>query len=252
MEFYALSQKGTSRDTNDDSYIAEKKDNTYIFAIADGVGQSIHGSIASKRAIETLRANLANKKTINLKEEIDCANQTVLCEGDKQKTHIATTLVACLLQEKTGRSTIAHVGNSRAYIIDDTIWRTTDHSLVYDVVENGIHTDEVEFSKPEKHQIKQVLGLKNRVDVEVHNKKIKDSILLLCSNGLNNYLADSEIAAIARQYAPKTTCDMLLKKARENGSTDDITIIVAHVKEETGQPYLISLENEQDGTPTNR
>jgi protein phosphatase len=231
MDFYALSQKGTDRITNDDSYIAEKKDNTYIFAIADGVGQDINGAIASKQAIKTLRKNLQNKETINLKEEIDCANQTVLCEGDKHNTHMATTLVACLLQENTGRSTIAHVGNSRAYIIDDTIWRTKDHSLLLDVAEAGIHTDEVEFSDPEKHQIKQVLGLKNRIDVEVNTKKIKDSILLMCSNGLNNYVPDPEIAAIARQNTPKNTCDLLLQKARENGSTDDITIIVAHVKD---------------------
>jgi len=231
MKCYAITDKG-NKQQNEDHYIAEKVGNSYIFGIADGVGGLPAGEIASKQAIETLRKNIQNKETIDLKEEFDRVNQSVLFEGEKKKTSMATTLVACILQENTGKSTIAHVGDSRAYIIDDDIWRTKDHSLVQELVDVGIITDEGAFIHPEKHRLKQVIGVKNHIDIEVNRKLAKESILLLCSDGLSNYVRDGELAALARRYDPETACKKLVQKARENGSTDDITIIIAHVKDD--------------------
>jgi protein phosphatase len=231
MKCYAITDKG-NKEQNEDHFIAEKIGNFYIFGIADGLGGLPAGAIASKQAIETLRKNIQNKETINLKEEFNRANQSVLFEGEKQKTHMATTLVAALLQENTGKTTVAHVGDSRAYIIDDTIWRTKDQSLVQDLVDIGVLTNEEAFTHPEKHRMRQVLGVKNQIDIEVNRKLAKDSILLLCSDGLSNYVRDGELAALARQYDPETACKKLIQKARENGSIDDITIIIAHVTDE--------------------
>jgi protein phosphatase len=145
---------------------------------------------------------------------------------------LATTLVACIIQENTGKTTIAHIGDSRAYIIDDDIWRTKDHNLIQDLVDIGLLTDEEAFTHPEKHRMKQALGLKNRIDTEINKRLIKDSILLLCSNGLSDHVREGELAALARQYDPETACRKLIQKARENGSNDDITVIIAHVKDD--------------------
>jgi len=231
MKCYAITDKG-NREQNEDHFIAEKIGNFYVFGIADGVGGLPAGAIASKQAIETFRKNIQNKETIDLKEEFDKANQSVLFEGEKRKTDMATTLVACILQESTGKSTIAHVGDSRAYIIDDNIWKTKDHTLVQDLVDVGVLSDEGAFTHPEKHRMKQALGVKNRIDIEVNRKLAKDSILLLCSDGLSDFVRDGELAALARQYDPETACKKLIQKARENGSTDDITVIIAHVTDE--------------------
>jgi len=231
MKCYAITDKG-NKEQNEDNYIVEKIGDSFIFGIADGVGGLAAGEIASKQAIETLRKNIQNKENINLKEVFDRANQSILFEGDKQKTSMATTLVAAILQEKSGKSTIAHIGDSRAYIIDDNIWRTKDHSLIQDLVDVGVLNEEGAFTHPEKHRMKQALGIKNRIDIEVNRKLAKDSILLLCSDGLSNYVRDGELAALARQYDPEAACKKLIQKARENGSNDDITIIIAHVKDD--------------------
>ncbi|HVP99942.1 MAG TPA: SpoIIE family protein phosphatase [Candidatus Thermoplasmatota archaeon] len=228
MKCYAITDKG-GKEQNEDSFIAEKIGSFYVFGIADGVGGLSFGEIASKQAIETLRKNIQDKETIDLKEEFEKANQSVLFEGDKRKTGMATTLVAAVLQESTGKSTIAHVGDSRAYIIDDNIWKTKDHTIVQDHANGGAVLDEDSFSNPERHPIQKALGVKNRIDIEVNRKLAKDSILLLCSDGLSDFVRDGELAAIARQYDPETACKKLIQKARENGSTDDITVIIAHV-----------------------
>lgn len=231
MKYFAITEKGLNRSQNEDSFIIEKKGDTYFFAIADGIGGLQNAAVASKYATNSLQKLITTQDEIDFKEGFEQINQSILFEGDRQKLRMGTTIVACVLHESTGKSTIAHVGDSRAYIIDDEIWRTKDHSLVQDLVDVGVLTDEGAFTHPERHRLKQALGVKNRIDVEVNKKLVKESILLLCSDGLTNYVPDGELTAIARQFDPETACKKLIEKARENGSKDDITIIIAHVKD---------------------
>ncbi len=230
MQYYAVSEKGTTRKTNEDTYLIEQKNDAVLFAIADGVGGLPKGKTASMTAIQTLQNIMHISEFFDLKEAIEQANHSVFLAAEKHQEKIATTLVACLVDQTTGKSSITHVGDSRAYIIDDTIWKTKDHTLVQELVDLGVITEQQALKHPERHRLNQALGLQNTIQVHIHKKLLKDSILVLCSDGLSDYLPDNELAAVARQYQPKDACFKLIEKARNNGSTDDITMIIAHIE----------------------
>ena len=125
---------------------------------------------------------------------------------------------------------IANVGDSRAYIINDGIWKTKDHSLVQNLIDKGVISEEEGFGHPQKNVVTRVVGTQEKINVDIYRKDVKNSILLLCSDGLTDYVRDDEIASIVKNNAPKKACRKLYNKAMEKGSRDNVTIIVVNFK----------------------
>ena len=226
MNYYAISEKG-NREINEDHFLAEKIGDTYVFVVADGVGGLSHADIASEIAIKEFKNYI--EQEIPLVETFFEVNRAIINESQRIQTNMATTLVSSIIPDESDIATIAHVGDSRAYLFDSEIWRTKDHSLVQELVELRIINDEEAFCHPEKSRMKQALGSKKKIDVEVHEQHIKDSVLLLCSDGLSDFVRDEEIFHIATRYQPEKACKLLVKKAKHQGSLDDITIIIANI-----------------------
>ena len=224
IRYYGFSGKG-KRNKNEDAYIAEKIDDLYVFAVADGLGGHVMGEVASKIAIGELKEAIKRYGENGLITAFEKANETIFFENEQRGTNMGTTMVACIMMGD-GKCKIANVGDSRAYIINDEIWRTKDHSLVQELVDSGIINEEEAFNHPQKNIVTQVLGLKKDVKPDVYEKDIKNSILLLCSDGLSDYVKDEEIAKIVKKYDPKKACKKLYKKALKEGSQDNITTIV--------------------------
>jgi len=228
MKYYAITEKG-KRNRNEDYHITKKIDDYYVFCIADGVGGLSDGDIASKIAIDTITKEIKNKGKIGFRDGIEKANSSILCKNEKNQQMMATTLLACLIKEETNEAIIAHVGDSRAYVINTNIWKTKDHTLVQDLVDLEIITENEALTHPEKHRMNRAIGIIKNVEIEIDKKMLKDSILLLCSDGLSSYVNDNKIATIVKQYDPKNACKRLVQVALENGSQDNITIIVANI-----------------------
>lgn len=72
---------------------------------------------------------------------------------------------------------------------------------------------------------------KKKIQADIVVKKVNDAVILLCSDGLSDYVKEEELAAIAQQHRPKEACETLVKKALENGSTDNITVIIVNCKD---------------------
>ena len=229
MKYYASSEKGL-REHNEDAYIAEKINEHYFFGVADGMGGHAGGEFASKIAICELKESIERKGQVGLKEGFEKANSTIVSENERRQSNMGTTLVACSLNEKTGECIIAHVGDSRAYIFDDEIWKTRDHNLVQNLVDKGVISEEEIFDHPQKNIVTRALGLEKSVDVDIDEKLIKDASLLLCSDGLSDYVKDEEMVEIIKNNS-ETACKKLVKKALENGSKDNITVIIVDFKE---------------------
>jgi protein phosphatase len=228
MIYYSISEKGIDKERNEDSFFALKKDYIHIFGIADGLGGLPNGDIASNLAIETIKKEFEISPRASLSHLFEIVNDTIINEARRINCNMATTLVACAINDKTGEATIGHIGDSRAYIFNDNIWRTKDQSLVQDLVDLGIIDEEGAFLHPEKHRMKQALGFSEKVKVEITNKNISNSTLLLCSDGLSDFLRDHEIRNIATKYKPKKACEKLLQTALAYGSCDDITMIIVN------------------------
>lgn len=229
MDYYAISEKG-KREKNEDNFIAEKINDFYVFGVADGIGGHTGGEYASKIAIGELRESIKRKGEHGLKESFEKANSTIIRENERKNSNMGTTLVACVVKEKTGRYIVANVGDSRAYIFNETIWKTRDHNLVQELVIKGVINKEEALNHPQKNVVTRALGLEKDVETDVYNLREGTLTILLCSDGLSDYVNDEEIAKIAKRYNPKMACNKLVKTALENGSKDNITIIIGSIK----------------------
>ncbi|MBW9222784.1 serine/threonine-protein phosphatase [Methanothermococcus sp. SCGC AD-155-C09] len=229
VKFSFLSEKGI-REKNEDAYLAEKIGKYYAFAIADGMGGHTHGEKASKIAITELKETLKrfNEEPEDLlKRAFEKANREILAYSEIVGTSMGTTLVACLLNEE-GEVVIANIGDSRAHIINDGVWHTKDHSYVQELLDSNI-IDEKEAKKhPRKNIITRALGMEERVKPDLYRKKLKGT-LVLCSDGLHDYVEDEDIAKIVKSYKPEEACRNLIKLALKS-SNDNITVIVVSLE----------------------
>ena len=230
MKYYAISEKGL-REQNEDYFIAEKVNDFFVFAIADGIGGHAGGELASKIAIVELKEAVKRKGDQGLKEGFEKANSTIFTENERRQSNMGTTLVACIVKEEAGEHIVANVGDSRAYIFGDRTFKTKDHSLVKDLVKKGAIGEEEAVSHPQKNIITRALGLEKDVKPDIYENIVGVSIVLMCSDGLSDYVSDKEIAEIAEKNNPKIACKKLVKKALENGSKDNITVILVKLKD---------------------
>ncbi|PKP60873.1 MAG: serine/threonine-protein phosphatase [Candidatus Altiarchaeales archaeon HGW-Altiarchaeales-1] len=243
------------KENNEDDYVTisyernnENKDKIYLLAVADGLGGHASGELASKIAIMELRETIKrNLEVMDVKNTITTEMlKDLLLSGFKKasdeilyqakimpgKKGMCTTMVAALVKEN-GECVIANVGDSRAYLIGDKsqIWHTKDHSYVQLLVDIGEITEEEAFSHSMKNLVEKVLGLEENIKPDLYEKKIEDEILLLSSDGLHDFIRDGEIKDIVLKQGI-SAADMLIEKALENESYDNITVVLAGKKQE--------------------
>jgi protein phosphatase len=127
--------------------------------------------------------------------------------------------------------TIAHVGDSRAYMLhlDGRIeLLTKDHSLVHKLVELGQITEEEALTHPNRNVLYRALGQPEAIERDFLSMQLSHSnYLILCSDGLWGAVPDSDIAEIVLSAAnPSQACQTLVQAANENGGPDNISVIV--------------------------
>ena len=246
---HGLSDKGLSRQHNEDSFFSDK--NLGLFVVADGLGGHAAGEVASRMAVEALsgyitkscaagepligpsdsaRSDASNR----LVSGIRFANQ-VVCEAAKTNLSwqgMGTTIVAALADGD--RLSIAHAGDSRAYLVrSGTISQLTDdHSVVAEQVRRGLMSKEEAETSEIRNLVTRVLGSDEALEVDVTEIEIRDGDrLLLCSDGLNTMVADDQVLMIvASGHAPESVCTMLVDAANNNGGRDNITVVAVFLK----------------------
>ena len=145
--------------------------------------------------------------------------------GDAALSGMGTTVVVALV--KNDKAVIAHVGDSRVYIINETIKQLTrDHSVVQSLIESGKITPEDAKVHPRKNIITRALGAEEKVAVDSSVIDISDGdTLLLCTDGLNNYLDDTDILSVFTENDIADVPDRLVEMANNNGGGDNITVV---------------------------
>jgi serine/threonine protein phosphatase PrpC len=207
---------GHVRRRNEDSLLVDES--TGVVAVADGLGGHPCGDLASQTAVASLRdslaAGLAEAADAGgwLTSALQVAHQAVRTEAgdDPDRAGMATTVVVALVDDE--QTTIAHVGDSRAYLLTDGALRplTTDHGL------GGYIT--------------QALGLDRSMVPDVtHVDLITGDRLLLCTDGLTNMVDDKGIEALLGKGDATEATDALVEAALANGGIDNVTVIVIDV-----------------------
>ncbi len=239
----AFTDKGKMREINEDNYFICGFDNEYenetgYIIIADGMGGHNAGEVASQIAIDEIRQYISQRyhqaisdeEIQNMMHESFVKANTVIFNSsneNEQCTGMGTTAILCVI--KSHKLYIAHVGDSRVYIIRNKKINqiTIDHSIVEELVNSGTITREEAENHPQKNVITRALGAEEQteIDVDFHSLEDKD-ILLLCTDGLTNMLTNEEILSeFSKDENLQLTIEKLVKLANDKGGLDNITAI---------------------------
>ena len=128
---------------------------------------------------------------------------------------------------------VANVGDSRLYLMEDSLMQiTVDHSLVQEMIKIGELSREDARLHPDKNIITRAVGAGRDINADYFEFTItKDSILLMCSDGLSNMVDDDQIAVLLKSAEePEKIGKKLIETANRNGGKDNIAVIVINSK----------------------
>jgi protein phosphatase len=242
LEPFGATDAGKVRANNEDALlVGEGRDET-LFAVADGIGGFEAGEVASRIAVDVLRELEPDG---SFEAAIREANRRILAvgRGDERLSGMGTTVVAARFggTRKEPKAEIAHVGDSRAYLLRGGSLRpvTEDHSLVAELVRSGDLTRAQAAEHPQKNLITRALGAEEKVEVDTVVLPVEaGDRFLLCSDGLTDMVPEARIAEILADSPddPEGPARNLVSAALEAGGSDNVTVVVVDVKQEQEPP----------------
>ena len=226
----ARSDVGIVRDHNEDSYLVQSP----LFCVSDGMGGHAAGEVASSIAVETV-AKLAPRSAdpAQLAAAVEAANAAIMEAADNGlgKPGMGCTATCAYIEDNV--VAIAHVGDSRAYLVHEgTLIRVThDHSYVEELVDAGEITADEARVHPNRSVITRALGSDPAMYADHFQLNIEEGDrLILCSDGLSSMIPDSEIESIANQSDTAQICtDNLVDAALAAGGSDNVTVVVVDI-----------------------
>jgi serine/threonine protein phosphatase PrpC len=243
---------GLQREHNEDSlftlsseFVYEDKSTSFgFYAVADGMGGHLNGEAASALAVRTIadhviqhiltppmlagKSELAGSVLDLLGNGIQEANRSV----QKEVPGGGTTMTAVLLLD--GEIHIAHVGDSRVYLLDSD-WKiqslTRDHSFVQQLVESGQITAREAEAHPHRNMLYLAVGQWEPLQPELLSRPLPaPGYLLICSDGLWGVVPDEKIRQIIKSaVTPHTASRLLVEAANQAGGPDNISAIVVRI-----------------------
>ncbi len=243
------SDVGRFRDHNEDTLVAfqgvhlgdDASDPFGFFVVTDGMGGHQAGEVASSLAAR-LASNYVLSRIylpflLNKTPGTDMAPVTEVLRDAVRKANDqvhervpggGTTLTCALILGR--RAYIAHVGDSRAYLLSNNNIRqvTQDHSYVGRLIELGELSPEEAVTHPQRHVLYRAIGQGENLDVDTYQQPLPPgSGLLLCSDGLSGSVSEEEIKSIiAAAATPQEACERLLDAANSAGGPDNITAVL--------------------------
>lgn len=239
LKLFSMTDIGRKREINEDYVYASQEpigclEN--LFIVADGMGGHRAGDYASEHTVKKIVEVMGAYKEGNpleieqmMQKAIDEANAYIYMRSRQEEalSGMGTTLVVATCSKNT--LTVANVGDSRLYLINDCITQITqDHSLVEEMVNLGGIDREAARTHPDKNIITRAVGVGTAVNADFYEVDLMPGDkILLCTDGLTNMLSDIEIHRIIREHADiEQATRQLIKAANEQGGRDNIGIIL--------------------------
>lgn len=251
LQVWGATDTGRSREGNEDAIypanagtgessfkasperIAEKGQ---LLIVADGVGGAEGGRQAShwaiRVAVERYYDAPGGNPGINLRQAVETANASLHQYLQSVGTRTSgTTMVGAVIHNH--RLYYVNVGDSRAYLFRDgeLLQLTRDHSLTQMKLDQGLITPVEAENDPERNVITRSLGARPTVDVDLFPPVDlrPGDVVLLCSDGLTDMIADSRIAQLMAGQAPRRAAQRLIDDANRAGGGDNISAVIARV-----------------------
>jgi protein phosphatase len=261
LEFAQLSDRGLVREQNEDyldcslpDTAARGRSHGWLFVLADGVGGNLDGEVASHLAVGTLLAGFQQAAAGEphaglLPRLVQAANEKVhdagLAAGSGGRS-MATTIVACAL--RFDRAAIAHVGDSRCYLIRHGQARllTRDHTIANEQFRVGILASP-EAAEAARHMLSRAVGTELFVSPEVSEHRVlPGDVLLLCSDGLHGAVSAAELAsAVGGRDELQRAAERLVELANHRDGSDNVSLQLIRIRQVErigmyrGRPYKL-------------
>ena len=236
---YAMTDIGRTREVNQDyvfSCLEPVGNLPNLFIVADGMGGHQAGDFASsysvKKFLESVSLSLQKHPHKIFQDAIRYANKELIekSRSNPDLRGMGTTMV--VLSIVGDKAYVANVGDSRLYLLENELTQITiDHSLVQEMIRIGELTKENAKNHPDKNIITRAVGAGKDINVDFFEFHItKDSVLLMCSDGLSNMVDDGQIAALLKSArTPEKVGKKLIETANRNGGKDNIAVIVINL-----------------------
>lgn len=230
ISWAARTDVGLVRAHNEDSFLARGA----LFGVCDGMGGHAAGEVASAIAVRTIGEQAPeHADDTMLGAAVEAANEAVMlgaATGEGKPGMGCTASVAII---EGARMAVAHVGDSRIYLLRaGTLVRVThDHSYVEELVDAGEITADEARTHPSRSIITRALGSDPDMYADHFGLDIeRGDRIIACSDGLSSMIADSEIEALAvSSPTPHDCVDALVAAAIAEGGHDNVTVIVVDV-----------------------
>ena len=251
LEASAWTDPGPVRDNNEDTFLADE--DAGLFVIADGMGGHAAGEVASRVAVETVRALLqgsvdpeetrlertvpdpADELRERLRYAMNQASVRIRAEAQKNPAWAGMGTTLCVLMVEGDQAHIAHVGDSRIYLCrDGRLSRLTrDHTVVQKEIDAGRLTVQMARQVPHRNYLTQSVGYHGPVEPDTATRPVLvGDVFLLCSDGLTDPLEDAQIARIVQDSDPGELAERLVGQALAAGAEDNVTVVVVRCVEE--------------------
>lgn len=241
LEIGNHSDVGRVRERNEDYFGSFSGKFGNLLVVCDGMGGHKGGEIASRLAVESLKNHFENLSAeFNPAEEIrsalEEANDSIIttAERDNSLADMGSTVVLVLIQND--KAYCASLGDSRIYLIADGNIRrfTKDHSLVQQMIDSKMITEEEAKDHPKKNVITKALGIDDNLEPDILEPlELKENYkLVLCTDGLTSTVTEDEILKMADNDTPQQASQKLVDMANERGGTDNITVQVVSFSSE--------------------
>ena len=254
-EAYGLTDVGRKRQHNEDAFAVDAE--LGLFVVADGMGGHAAGEVASQRAVEVVREQLAAGRQVledlgqaNNAEaraaaaalvetaiQRACAEVYRLAASDSTKRGMGTTFV-CLVMAGT-KGIVGHVGDSRVYLVrgGQAHRLTEDHTLIAAQVKAGTLTREQAQASQFRNVITRAVGIQESVQVDtLMVDLLPKDLFVLCSDGLHGYLADDELAPLTHSAELESLPKKLVGLANDRGGKDNVTVVVVGISDAGAAP----------------
>ncbi|MEO6490614.1 MAG: Stp1/IreP family PP2C-type Ser/Thr phosphatase [Ferruginibacter sp.] len=208
----------------------------FLLLVADGMGGHLAGEVASKMAVDIISEEYykpSNDKIENLlSKAFNTANKKIFAMSSSNEKYkgMGTTCTALVI---AGKSVYyAHAGDSRAYMYATNFFTriTEDHTYVQELVKNGSITAAEADTHPQRNILTNAMGTKPELRVDT-GKCLQEfhtgNRLMICSDGLYDYLPDTEIGEIMGHPSIQDAVDKFIYLAKERGGMDNITVVLA-------------------------
>ncbi|MEV7626528.1 Stp1/IreP family PP2C-type Ser/Thr phosphatase [Actinoplanes sp. NPDC089786] len=235
LRWAAVTDQGRVRSNNQDAFYAGDR----LLVVADGMGGMAAGDVASRLAVDamaSLDVAIDNEQQMDaLHKALEAANGRIAetVAEDTALQGMGTTLTAVIFSGD--RAALAHVGDSRAYLLRDGRLNqlTKDDTYVQMLVDQGLIRPEEAAAHPRRAVVTQALQGEPVSPSYVIVEPQPGDRWLLCSDGLTTVVSPEAIEAVLLEVADaQDCCKRLLALALEGGGPDNITVIVADLTSE--------------------